>query len=539
MRPYTLTASAAAPEDSGVIPDRLPAREALEQIARDLELSIPFSEQELAETAAVLASPGLSDPALADRTAAPFCTIDGPTSKDLDQALFIARRGDGYVVSYAIADAAHYVPPRSALFQGALARAASYYFPGFSLPMLPRDLSEGLISLNPEVVRRALVFDMVLDERGELVETKLERARIRSRAKLAFGDVQRFYDRPAESPFRGSELAESLELLREVGEKRIALATASDVVRYRRREVDVKVAGDSMGFVVLDAVRDRVELYNEQISILCNREAGRVLAEHPAPHLQPIYRVHPAPEAADVSGFFELAKATVAAHGLPEELAPRPAEPVATYLRRLPNDGPALRVGRAIERQALLINVRSAFATEPDKHYGVGAEVYARASSPMREIVGVFLHKELLEMLDGGRGSDSEVDLALRDKVVEAANLGRERQRRVNDLVNRLVLDRLFSVDLEAGSPPRRGTVMGITSSKVHVELDEPGLDVKVYLRDLGKARGGAWLAADERGTTLRVRDTGEIVCRLGDEVGLVLRGKDVAHDRWRLDLVT
>ena len=80
---------------------------------------------------------------------------------------------------------------------------------------------------------------------------------------------------------------------------------------------------------------------------------------------------------------------------------------------------------------------------------------------------------------------------------------------------------------------------MGITSSKVHVELDEPGLDVKVYLRDLGKTRGGAWLAADERGTTLRVRGAGQIVCRLGGEVGLVLRGKDVARDRWRLDLVT
>lgn len=520
-------------------PERLPARAALERIASELELSIPFSEQELAETRQLLAEPGLADPALVDRTNLPFCTIDGPTSKDLDQAFHASpRAGGGYVVRYAIADAAHFVPIQSALFEGAMARGASYYFPGFSLPMLPRELSEGLVSLNPDVIRRAVVFEMTLDDDGELVETRLERARIRSRAKLAFGDVQAFYDDPAGSPIRGSELAESLALLREVGEKRIALATASDVVRYRRREVDVKIAGDSMGFVVLDAVRDRVELYNEQISILCNREAGRLLAEHPAPHLQPIYRVHPAPEAANVTGFFELAKATVAAHGLPDDLAPRPGEPVATYLRRLPNDGPSLRVGRAIERQALLINVRSAFATEPDKHYGVGAEVYARASSPMREVVGVFLHKELIEMV-AGMGADTEVDVALRARVVDAANRGRERQRRVNDLVNRLVLDRLFSLDLEAGAPPRRGTVMGITSSKVHVELDEPGLDVKVYLRDLGKTRGGAWLAADERGTTLRVRDTGQVVCRLGDEVGLVLRGKDVAHDRWRLDLVT
>lgn len=518
--------------------DRLPAREALQEITRELDLGAPFSPEEIAETERLLAAPGLDAPGLADRTHLAFCTIDGPTSKDLDQALFIDRRPGGYLVSYAIADAAHFVPPRSALFRGALSRGASYYLPGFSLPMLPRELSEGLISLNPDVVRRALVFDMELDEAGHLQRTSLVRGRIRSRAKLAWGDVQRFFDDPRETSFGGTELGKSLELLREVGEKRLTLLESSDVVRYRRREVEVKIAGDSMGFVVLDAVRDRVELYNEQISILCNREAGRLLAEHPAPHLQPIYRVHPAPEAASVTAFFELAKDTVRAHGLPEDLAPREDEPVAAYVRRLPADGPALRVGRAIERQALLINVRSAFATEPDRHFGVGAEVYARASSPMREVVGVFLHKELLEMLDDDRRSDSEVDLALRDQVVEAANQARERQRRVNDLVNRLVLDRLFTVDLEAGTPPRRGTVMGITSSKVHVELDEPGLDVKIYLRDLGQARGGAWLAVDERGTSLRLRDTGEIVCRLGDEVGLVLRGKDTSRDRWRLDLV-
>jgi ribonuclease R len=516
------------------------AHGALEQIARDLELDAPFSPEVLAETAALLASPGLDDRRLVDLTQKPYCTIDGATSKDLDQALCIERRpGGGFLVGYAIADAAYYVPQGSALFAGALARGASYYFPGFSLPMLPRELSEGLVSLNPGTPRRALVFSMFLDAAGNLEKTELARARIVSRRKLAWGDVQRFYDAPSESDLSSSPLAESLELLRQVGELRIRIAEAEDVVRYRRREIEVQIAGDKMGFVVLDAVRDQVELYNEQISILCNREAGRLLAEHPAPHLQPIYRVHPAPEAVDVAGFFELAKRTLAVHGLAGELDPREDEPVAAYLRRLPTSGPVERVARAIERQALLVNVRSAFATAPDIHHGVGAEVYARASSPMREVVGVFLHKELVEMLDASSSEapGAEGDVALRDRVVEAANLAKDRQRRVNDLVNRLVLDRLFTSDLAAGVPPRVGTVMGITSSKVHVELDDPGLDVKVYLRDLGQARGGAWLDIADGGAALVVRGTGETLCRLGDEVKLVLVGKDTSRDRWRLDL--
>ena len=76
-------------------------------------------------------------PLLVDRTAMPFVTIDNAYSKDLDQAVFVEREGDGFVVAYAIADASFYVRPGSALFAEAMKRGASYYFPGFSVPMLP------------------------------------------------------------------------------------------------------------------------------------------------------------------------------------------------------------------------------------------------------------------------------------------------------------------------------------------------------------------------------------------------------------------
>ncbi len=488
--------------------------------------------------AALLASPGFDDPALTDRTHQPYVTIDGPLSRDLDQAIFVARapRG-GFVVEYAIADAAHFVPPRSALFREALARGASYYFPGFSVPMLPRELSEGLVSLNPRVVRRALVFEMYLDDDGNLLRTELVRARIRSREKLSFGEVQELYDAPRDSRLSGSPSAESLRLLREVGLRRIAIAEREDVVRYRRREVEVKTAGDDLGFVVLEAVRDQVELYNEQISILCNREAGRLLAEHPAPHLQPIYRVHPAPSPDSVGAFRELVRTVVREHGAPPDAAIRDGEAVSAYLRRLPDSARNPAMARAIERQAILLNVRSAFSTDPSLHHGVGAEVYARASAPMREVVGVFLHKELCELALGAPPESSEVDGELRLTVVAAANEAREKQRRVNDAVNRLVLDRIFTEDAARGALPRRGVVMGITSSKVHVELDDPGLDVKVYLRDLGQSRGGAWLEATGEGAALRVKERGDLVCRLGDEVSVTLLGRDARRDRWKLGL--
>ena len=109
-----------------------------------------------AEVAAWVAAPGLDD-GLADETAIPYVTIDNEGSRDLDQALFVDRQGSDFVLRYALADASYYARPGTALWRRALAMGSSYYLPGFAIPMLPEALSEGLVSLNPNVLRRALV----------------------------------------------------------------------------------------------------------------------------------------------------------------------------------------------------------------------------------------------------------------------------------------------------------------------------------------------------------------------------------------------
>lgn len=514
--------------------------EALRQIARDLEIRTEFSEAVWREVRAFEADSGIRRPGLEDLTALPFVTIDGPTSRDLDQAIYVARRGAGFEVWYALADAAHFVPSTSALFEESLQRGASYYFPGFSVPMLPRELSEGLVSLNPDVERRALVFVCELDAHGAVERTRVVRGRIRSRAKLTFGGVQELYDDEAKSPLARQAYAESLALLRVVGEKRLELAEGADVVRYRRREIEIKAEG-AAGFVVLEAARLGVEAYNEQISVLVNREGGRLLSESHDPRLQPVFRVHPAPDPEKLDALRALTRGLAQVHGLDAaRFVLREGESLNALLRRLPGrdaaEGGTPRITRAIERQAVLVNMRSGFSTEPAKHFGVGAEVYARFSAPMREVVGIFLHKEMLELCGLTPPGDDAVDRALRERVVEAANRGRELQRKVNDQTNRLVLDQLLSPDLaQRERPARRGTVMGITASKIHVELDSPGMDVKVYVRDLGKQLGGVWLDLVHDGAALVRRDTREPVCAVGDDVDVRVLSKDRGQDRWVL----
>ncbi len=152
-----------------------------------LEIDTAHSSESLAETRHWLANPGVDDPVLVDWTRLPFVTIDNPDSRDLDQALLIERHeNSGYRVRYALADAAYYVRPGSALFNEALDRGTTYYTPILAVPMLPVELSEGLVSLNPMVDRRALVFDMIVNERATVTRTSIVRARIHSQAKLDY-----------------------------------------------------------------------------------------------------------------------------------------------------------------------------------------------------------------------------------------------------------------------------------------------------------------------------------------------------------------
>ncbi|MCP4895364.1 MAG: RNB domain-containing ribonuclease, partial [bacterium] len=218
----------------------------------------------------------LSDPDLEDLDHLPFVTIDNRDSRDLDQALFIERNNRDYIVWYALADAAAFVRPGSALFEEALRRGSSFYLPGLTLPMLPRRLSEDWISLNENRCRRAFVFKMEIDSSGLCRNTRLHRARIRSRKKLSYPRVQRAWDDPGGSGFSRQPFQESLELLREVGRLRLAEAKSRHVVQYNRREVEVIPADDELGFAIIRRQRLEVESCNEQISLLCNIEGARL-----------------------------------------------------------------------------------------------------------------------------------------------------------------------------------------------------------------------------------------------------------------------
>lgn len=483
------------------------------------------------EASTWVANPPLSNPDLVDLEALPFVTIDGEHSKDLDQALFLERQGDAIVVFYALADASHYVRPGTALFEEAMVRGSSYYLPGVMVPMLPKLLSEGLISLNAEVPRRAVVFEIHVGPDGNATKTTIKRARIRSRAKLNFAQVQAYYDKPTGSPLSSRDFSASLACLPEFAARRRCLSQEHNVVRYKRTEIDAHLPNHATRrFVVTRALRHPVETYNEQLSLLCNTEGARILeAAKAVPLVEPIYRVHPQPDVQAFEEFRHLTERVTALHQLSSQWTWHREQTLADYLANLPEDPKS--ISDAIQRQAVMLNVGSSFQAQPGNHFGVGSEVYARFSAPMREIVGVFLHRELLQAL----GMEPTDDEALRDRVVERANYARQLQKRITNASNLLILDQIFGEQLGAKTGTHlEATIVGLAPKKIHVTLAEPPVDAKVLLADV-RADWQTELRVSE--DLCAVVSGDQLLWRLGDRVRLLVLGHDVARQHWRLSI--
>lgn len=514
----------------------------LNEVLRRFSIATEFSAAVNQEVQRWQSQPNINDPTLADWTNVAFITIDNPDSRDLDQALFIESQSEGYRCRYALADAYHYVQPGSALFKEALERGSSYYLPGRSIPMLPVALSEDLVSLNANVERRAIVFDMTLTEDGKCTHTEIVRARIKSHAKLSYEGVQRWFDGDAlsDDPTIPPQAEESIQLLKILGLALIERSLDRDVIQFDRRETEISV--NDTGFDLHQRDRYDTERYNEQISLLCNMQGAKLLQSMNRihPDLQPIFRVHEAPLKRRLKALEDKLNALVSERSLDKRFQREPEQSLADYVTALPDGPDTQRLVQAIERQVLMTNQASEFRAEPGRHHALGAASYARFSSPMREMVGIFTHKELLEALGEETPTDSEADAKLRVDIIEAANSAKQRQKQIGKAIEFAVIDNYLKRDLENANPAsHKGTVMGFRSGKIYVAVDELAVDLKVYLDDLSEQ-----YAANQNGAEYSLSDISASPIStnlpsfvLGDAVVISVRGFDEVKRRFRLNL--
>lgn len=142
----------------------------ISSIVYDFGLNIDFTTEVIAESEQLLTDQKrfLTDPIRQDLTHIPFITIDPITSKDFDDAIFVSKQANHFLLQVAVADVSTYVKPQSALDQTAYQRGTSVYLLNSVIPMLPHLISDDLCSLLPNAVRCALVVTMEINFQGKV-----------------------------------------------------------------------------------------------------------------------------------------------------------------------------------------------------------------------------------------------------------------------------------------------------------------------------------------------------------------------------------
>ncbi|MFI6390333.1 RNB domain-containing ribonuclease [Nonomuraea sp. NPDC050540] len=275
---------------NGEVPARLD--EGFERIRRELKLPEAFAPAALREAEqAADADHGERK----DLTDLPFVTIDPPGSMDLDQAVHLERRRDGFRVWYAIADVASFVRPGGALDTEAHARGETVYLPDGKVPLHPPVLSEGAASLLPGTTRPAAVWQIDLDAEGRMVGADVQRALVRSRERLDYAYVQAAADTGTADG--------TLALLEEIGRLRLELERERGGVTLPTPEQEVVATGD--GYRLEFRIPLPAEAWNAQISLLTGMAAATMMLDAEVG----VLRVLPPPRPADLAKVRRVARA--------------------------------------------------------------------------------------------------------------------------------------------------------------------------------------------------------------------------------------
>ena len=427
----------------------------LKALRREAGVPEAFPADVLAEAQAAASAPVPER----ERVDIPFVTIDPPGARDLDQALHIGRRGAGYRVHYAIADPAAFVAPGGAIDRDTHARGVTVYAPDRKVPLHPPVLSEGAASLLPGEWRPAVLWTLDLDERGELIRTEVARVQARSVSQHTYEDVP----------------ASLAPLLREVGERRLAIERERGGVRLAVPEQEVVRDGD--GWTVHYRVPLESEDHNAQISLLTGMAAAALMLRAGVG----ILRTQPPPDERALARL----RRTAIALGVdwPQGVS------YAEFVRRL---NPAIAAHAAVMHEATGVG-RGATYTPFDgappaetEHFAVAAP-YAHATAPLRRLQDRCVSECCLAAYAGVAPPDW-VRAGLAD-LPAAMSAGTRRanavERGVVDLVEAVLLagregERFDAVVIDEGllqlrDPAVRGRLTGPSpalGSEVSVRLD-------------------------------------------------------------------
>lgn len=315
-------------------------------------------------------------------------TIDGPFSKDFDDAVSLERMENGdWRLGVHIADVSHYVRPGSAIDREAFERGTSLYLPGLTIPMLPEVLSNDLCSLMPDVDRLALSCLMIVRD-GKVIDHHLCRSVIHSKARLTYDAVNRLYngDETAVDSSLHAVLRDMLTVSHALRKRRFA----AGCIELDLPETEFVLNEENVPTDIVVAERGEAERLIEDFMLVANETVAQLARTTLTPL---VYRVHEKP---DSDKLRELEKFLNTLN-------------VRTYIGPAPYSGVLQKVIEetknhdsrdSIRRMVLRSLQRAQYSEKPLGHYALALEDYCHFTSPIRRYPDLIVHRMLKQLMD-------------------------------------------------------------------------------------------------------------------------------------------
>lgn len=441
-------------------------------------------------------------------------TIDGAEAKDLDDAIGIKKLENGnYKLSVHIADVSYYVKPNSLLDQEALIRGTSIYMLGRVIPMLPRELSNGICSLNAGEDRFTLSCTMEIDKNGNVKSSEIYKAVINVTERMTYTDVQKILDnsdvdiiKKYEKHINEFKLMEELALI--LKQKRLEKGYLNLDIPESKIELDSEGRAINISKYETTFANEIIE----QFMLIANETVAEKFFWLDAPF---IYRVHETPDYEKVQELNKfLFNFGLKIKANKDNIYPKEFSKILEEIKGKDEE--------KVVSHLLLRTLKVARYEDINKgHFGIASKYYCHFTSPIRRYPDLFIHRIISKYLEENYDVNEKFIEEYKKQAEERAKQSSEREK-IATKVERESEDIKKAEYMENRIGEKyEGMISSVTSFGVFVELDNT-VEGLIRFEDLGNE----YFIYDEDRKRL-VGERSNIVYKIGDKVKI--RVKDAS----------
>jgi len=389
-------------------------------------------------------------------------TIDGEDAKDLDDAVTISKTEEGnYLLGVHIADVTNYVQESSALDKEALSRGTSVYLVDRVIPMLPRELSNGICSLNQGEDRLTLSCLMTIDPKGAITDHEICESVINVDARMTYTSVNKIItEEDKEECEKYADFVDDFKLMKEL----------SDILRerrFKRGAIDFDIPESK---IVLDDSGKPIEIkpYDRNAATKLIEDfmlaANETVAEDYFWQEMPfVYRTHDNPDSEKIRSLaIFINNFGYSLKSSQEEVHPKEIQKLLTRIAGTPAEA-------LISRLTLRSLKQARYTTDCSGHFGLAAKYYCHFTSPIRRYPDLQIHRIIKDCL---RGRMNERKLRHYNSILpEVAKSSSELERRAEEAERET--DKLKKAEymLKYIGETFEGVISGMNSYGIFVEL--------------------------------------------------------------------